>query len=405
MKLRMRSIAALAVVFFVVSTTGAEIRVVKRYVNYFDPEGKRPVVKLDDLPVPKRLNLPYARRVDPGYPNGTQAVHAYHIVEVPGTKRILRISFVGAYQGDTLPGFMDWKMWYQVSNDGGKTMSDLKPIIQQGEEYNLLHPIRPVQIGKNSFCPSTAPPMVASNGEIMVPFYFPPLDKDGKYYNPVGAYTFSDGGVMIARWNEDGSDVTWDLGQTVRLEADQSTRGVGEPALIELNKRGKFLMVIRASNHKRESTVPGYKYLCISNDYCRTWLKPRPMTYSDGQNFFSAAACSELIRSVKNGKLYWIGNIAPGPAKGNIPRYPLVIGEIDEGNSGLIRQSVVTLDDRNPKIDSPAVQFSNFTTIQNPKTGQIVVKLARIDAKRVDPKTGSYAKTRYPPCAYVIEVD
>ena len=164
-------------------------------------------------------------------------------------------------------------------------------------------------------------------------------------------------------------------------------------------------MVIRASNQKRETTVPGYKYVCLSNDYCRTWSKPRPMTYSDATPFFSPAACSELIRSVKNGKLYWIGNVTPNPPRGNSPRYPLVIGEIDESTCGLIKDSVVVIDDRNPEIDSDAVQFSNFTTVQNPETGRIIVRLKRIDPKRVDPKTGTYAGTVYPPCTYVIEVD
>ena len=202
------------------------------------PTANAPVVKLDDLPVPKTPTLACPAKVAPGYPNGAQVVHAYHTLEIPGTKRVLRIAFVGAHTVDTLPGFMDWKIWYTTSTDGGKTARKLKPIIQKGGEYNLLHPIRPVHIGKNGFCPSTAPPILASNGEIMVPFYFPSLDEKGEYYNPTGAYTFSDGGVLIGRWKEDGSDVEWDLGETVRLEADQSTRGNDEPAVIELKKNG-----------------------------------------------------------------------------------------------------------------------------------------------------------------------
>ena len=65
----------------------------------------------------------------------------------------------------------------------------------------------------------------------------------------------------------------------------------------------------------------------------------------------------------------------------------------------------MTIDDRNPVIDSPTMQLSNFVTYQNATTGQLVVELTRIDPGRVDPKTGKYDESRYPPCVYVIEVD
>ena len=46
------------------------------------------------------------------------------------------------------------------------------------------------------------------------------------------------------------------------------------------------------------------------------------------------------------------------------------------------------------------MQLSNFSTAQNAETGQVVVRLTRIDSGR-----GEYGKVAYPPCAYVIEVE
>jgi len=391
---------ALALILCQAAPAGGVVKVT-RYVNYFDPEGKREAVIPKDLPLPPRPSLPAGpATLSPGYPNDPQRVHYYHMYQEPDGRRILQIAFLGAYEVDTLPGFMDWKIWYRVSNDGGKTVSELRPVIQVGEEHDLLHPLWPTYIGKNGYCPSTAPPIRAGNGEIMAPFYFPPLDEQGEYYNPAGAYTYSDGGVLIGWWNEDGTDVTWELGDTVRLQAHQSTRGNDEPAVIELDTPGRFLMVIRASNDKRTDTVSGYKWMSISQDYCRTWSAPQPFTYSSGESFFSPAACSELVRSAVNGKLYWIGNLCGTPPKGNSPRYPLVIGQVDEATCGLIKDSVLVIDDLNPELDSPQMQLSNFSTVQNPDTGQIIVRLTRID-----PGRGTYGKVKYPPCAYVIDVE
>jgi hypothetical protein len=98
-----------------------------------------------------------------------------------------------------------------------------------------------------------------------------------------------------------------------------------------------------------------------------------------------------LIRSRKNGRLYWIGNISPENPTANYPRFPLVIGEVDETSGLLIKESLLTLSTRNPEYDSEKMQLSNFRTAEDPKTGNLLITLTRMDDIHLpatdDPKT------------------
>ena len=71
-----------------------------------------------------------------------------------------------------------------------------------------------------------------------------------------------------------------------------------------------------------------------------------------------------MIRHSHTGKLYWLGNICGTPPRGNSPRYPLVIGEIDETKAALKKTTVTTIDDRRP--DQPEnIQLSNFSLLED----------------------------------------
>jgi hypothetical protein len=317
-------------------------------------------------------------KIDVPWSSTQENLHIIHTWHQPGTDRVLRLAFSTPFQDDTGPGARTYMTWYQVSTDGGKTYDQLKQVIQQGAEYNAMHPAWPIWSGKNMYVPSVPPPSLASNGEIMVPIYLWPLGKDGKRLHD-DRFTYTDDGVLIGTWNADKTDLTWDLGETVRLDGEtQSTRGAMEPAIIELDQPGHFLMIMRASNYKKPD-MPSYKWKSESTDYCRTWSKPTPLTYSDGENFFSPSACSDIRRNSKTHKIYWIGNICPQNADGNYPRFPLVIAELDQKSLGLIKSTLRVIADRDPGKDSPYVQFSNFHVSEDAKTGDFIVTLQRLD--------------------------
>lgn len=337
--------------------------------------------------LPKTIAVPYP----PGVENLEGTTVPYREA---GTERQFRLAFTTKGQGDTRHGAMDYKMWYQVSTDGGKTYDTLRPLIQQGGQYSRMHPIEPVHITKNSYVYSIQPASRASNGEVMLPFWFWPLDELGQlaHINDK-VYTFSAVGVLIGKWTPEGNDLTWDLGQTVHLRhADQSTRGAMEPAVVELKQPGHFLMTIRASNESKPN-MPSYKWKCLSTDYCRTWSEPVPITYTDGTPFFSPSSWSDIRRHSKNGKLYWFGNISETNPKGNMPRFPLVVAEMDEESLTLIRESIHIVDTKTPeKGDTDLVQFSNFRVAEDPATGSYIITLRRLDAGRL--KKGESTRTR-----------
>lgn len=341
------------------------------------------------------------------YPPGEEKLHPHHIYREAGTDRVLRLAYTTPHLGDTRSGAQTYKMWYQVSVDGGRTFDELRPLIQRGEGFDRMHPIEPVYISKNSYVASVPPPSRGGNGEIMVPFWFWPLDESGELAHVNDkVHTFSAAGVLVGRWTGDGRDVVWDLGQTVHLDHHtQSRRGAMEPAVIELQEPGHFLMILRASNSGADD-IPSYKWKAVSRDFCRTWSDPEPFTYADGRPFFSPSACSDIRRSGVNGKLYWFGNITPENPGGNLPRYPLVVGEVDERTLGLIRETVRVLDTRDPeKGDTEQVQFSNFAVEEDSATGAFIVTLTRLDGgRRIEGAVPAWAGVDWPQERYVVEV-
>jgi|GEM_PF-1809565 len=280
-------------------------------------------------------------------------------------------------QSDTASGSPQYKTWYRTSMDSGKTFTELKQVIVKG--HSSMNPIEGVEIGRNGFNVDFTRPIVkASNGEIMVPIGLHPWDDEKEQiYLPVpNAYLFQDAGVLIGKWLPDGSDVEWSFGDWLRIDHNVSTRGLSEPTIVETLKDGRFAMVCRCSNTGRPE-LPGYAWVSFSDDYCRTWSTPKPFTYADGANFFVPTAHSTLFKSRKNGRVYWLGNLNETNPKGSHPRYPLAIGEVDMKNFGLLRDTVTLIDTRNPDVEDPLVQLSNFKILENADTGEIIVVCTR----------------------------
>ncbi len=314
-------------------------------------------------------------------------------------KRCIAISHLTRGIDDTGPGFIDYKLWTRISMDGGKTYDRERPLVQTGPDFSPMHPLKYVWIGRNSFCYAAIPPFLKmSNGQVLLPIYFAPLDENGKYYNPLGAYTFTWVAALIGTWNAQGTDLTWEVSDDVRLSGEQSSRGSNECAVIELTAPGHLLLIMRGSNLPNpRGTLPACKWKALSTDYGRTWTECTPLTYSDGEAFYSPSSCSSMIRSSRTQKVYWIGNISRTLPRGNSPRFPLVIAEVDEGALALRRETVTIIDDFEPG-DAPDMQLSNFSLLEDPATGQIIITLNRMMSPQHDAKAATGAHT------YVVEV-
>ena len=262
------------------------------------------------------------------------------------------------------------RIFYKMSWDGSISFSEPEQLIQEG--YGAENWAKDVVFGKNNAAVSFCAPIKTRKGKIVLPIQKCPIDAD--FRNPW--LIKWEAGCFIGEWK--GKNIKWEPSQMSKIDAGLSSRGLCEPAIAELNG-GLSLMVCRGSNF-RMSSVPGYKWYSLSRDGGYIWSHVSPFCYDDGGEFFSPATGSRLIRSTRNGKLYWIGNIVPENPDGNRPRYPLQIAEVNENKIGLRKDSVVVIDDRR-EDDSPLVQLSNFKVYEDRETGVFVLTMARYQEK------------------------
>lgn len=71
------------------------------------------------------------------------------------------------------------------------------------------------------------------------------------------------------------------------------------------------------------------------------------------------------------------------PAKGNSPRCPLIIAEVDEKAVALKKDTVTLIDDRQAN-DGPALQLSNFTLFEDRVTHRFEMYLIRLGENATD---------------------
>ena len=271
---------------------------------------------------------------------------------------------------DPLEGMRRWQIFYRT---GGVT----RQIIHTGDEFKAAHPLPGVFTGKNCVMLGDMPfvPLSMPDGSILVPVQTTPLGADGKLYNPTGAYTYTEVAVLHGRWR--GGELIWEMSPSIKADPARATRGMDEPTL-QILKDGRVLMILRGSND-RHPELPSHRWAAFSSDGGRNWTEPQPWTYDDGTSFFSPSACSQLLRH-SSGRLFWLGNITPGNPRGNRPRYPFVIGEVDLRTGFLLRSTVQTVDTLQPGED-PVLSLSNFHAREDRRSREVVVHMTRLFAR------------------------
>jgi hypothetical protein len=310
----------------------------------------------------------------------------------PASGRYITIRNEGVFPSDKYDADICMKslqLYYRVSENGGRTFIVDEPIIQKGNEFDAGHPLPGVWKGKNSVMLGdfSCRPVTLDDGTILVPCQISPVDADGNYCNPGNGYTYHESAVLIGKWTEN-KRLEWELSEMIRTEPKKSTRGLLEPTLTILDD-GTVLMIMRGSNEimlsrnpDKAAPVPGlggYKWYAVSKDRGRSWSEAKPWTYENDEIFYSPSACSELLRH-SNGKIYWLGNIAPNMTAGNSPRYPLVIGEVNTSTGKLIKSSCSVVDNR--RADEPEnMTLSNFCACEDRESGEIVLHMPRLGTK------------------------
>lgn len=279
-----------------------------------------------------------------------------------------------------MEGMRNWTLWYGITSDGGKTFEVEEQIIQKGEMYSPDYPVDGVYVGYNGIMigdVSCLPIKLEyqkgeNNGKILVPVQITPLNENGELYNPGGGSTYHYCAVLIGEWNQEGK-LDWEISQPVVADPAKTTRGVLEPTIIEMPD-GDILMVMRGSNggsNDPDYILDSYKWYSYSQDGGYTWTPPKPWMCDDNTIFYSPSSCSQLLRH-SNGKYYWIGNVSNSNTQGNLPRWPLVIGEVNPDDFMLIKDSVTVIDIKRPE-QSSRVTYSNFYAREDRVSKDILV--------------------------------
>jgi hypothetical protein len=277
---------------------------------------------------------------------------------------------------DPLEGMRQWNIYYRVSSDGARTFGPVEQVLHRGREFNATHPLPGIWTGKNCVMlgDQTSAPIAQRDGTIVLPVQVTALDPEGRPYNPAGGYTWTEACALLGRWR--GERLEWEMSNRLALTPRESTRGIMEPTVAELAPR-RLLMILRGSNDKNPA-LPSRKWMSMSNDGGRRWSASAPWTYDDGDPFYSPSSCSQLVAH-SSGRLFWLGNITPSNPRGNRPRYPFVIAEVDRRSGLLIRKSVRTIDDRQPG-EHEILALSNFYAREDRETRQICLHMTRLFA-------------------------
>lgn len=191
--------------------------------------------------------------------------------------------------------------------------------------------------------------------------------------------------LMIGRgqWNPETKQYDVTYAAPIIMDDRINSRGTSEPVFAELES-GRILVVYRVScvrrpdwNCRVSPYLPNCKFYTYSDDGGKTFAPPMPWHYDTREFLYSSATFSRFIRSRKNGKLYWIGNITdPAKTDGAYPRYPLQIVEVDE-EWGVAKKDTITVIDTRREGETELVQLSNFAVIDNRETGDIELYLCK----------------------------
>ena len=277
------------------------------------------------------------------------------------------------------------RIFLRTSFDGGETFAPAFQLIQKGfDEKNW---VEGVIFGENSVDIPFCAPLKTRGGKVLLPVQKVPLDSDFNhpFYIPWQA------SCLIGSWQ--GDNLVWDMGKTVNISSEISSRGLCEPTIAELSD-GTLLMVCRGSN-AGITHMSGYKWMATSNNSGWTWSEPGPFMYDTSEKFFSPATGSRLIRH-STGELYWIGNLTRENPNGNRPRYPLQIAQVNEEKRALVKDSIRIVEDKRAG-DSTFVQFSNFKVYEDRKTKEFVLTMARIQERSESDLTSPAYEYRFIP--------
>jgi len=320
--------------------------------------------------------------IDPkSYRQGEYSMELFETCRLfyPSNGKLFRIMFQRIFKGDPSIAIRSYfnkserlfwdHAFYQLSNDEGLSWGSMNLIkYEEGDCFDESNWGR-VEYLNNNIMYSGYNAVINKEDEIVYSASVSTLHTEDDINETVDGIF-----IFIAKWDQAVQKYEWRRIAKLSVSSRTSSRGLMEPWLAVLQD-GSILLEARGSSTK---LTPGRKWYSISRDGGDTWTEISDFRYSSGEQFYAPSSFAKMIRSSKNKKLYWIGNISNTLPEGNWPRRPLFIAEFDEEDIGLRKQTLTVIDDYEPQNDaSDKVQFSNFSVIENRETGQLELYLTR----------------------------
>jgi hypothetical protein len=252
--------------------------------------------------------------------------------------------------------------YYRLSRDFGRTWSPPRQFVyEEGEEFDPADPLKPAFLKRNQAYFGSN--FARHSGRLVHCLVHTSVPGDLPH-NRRGSL------CAAGAWDAEAGDYRWTCGRAVTVPEEVSAGGLDEPSLAEL-RDGRLLAVWRGTNTR---TTDGRKWFSTSEDGGMTLSPVRELAFDDGSRFYSPSSIHHLIRHSVTGRLYWIGNISEVPPRGNWPRYPLVIAEVDEDRPAIRRSTVSVIDTRAPG-QTAYVEFSNFSVLEDRESHRIELYL------------------------------
>ena len=282
-----------------------------------------------------------------------------------------------------------------VSDVDGRCISKKLVMYEDGADFDPKNPRNPEFLYKN--IGYVNPPAILECGDIVVPVGIPVsvgcrmagLDVKRVFPSTPDIHRC----VIVARgkFNENTREYDFTFSNPIILSDLRSSRGIDEPIIAELGS-SRILLVMRGANTKMEAWntriedgTPAFKWYAYSDDGGKTFTDVEPWRFDDREVIYSPAAISAFIRSTKNGRLYWIGNITPPQTYGSFPRYPLNIAEVDE-TLGVLKKDTLAVIDTRREGEPDEVQLSNFFVFEDRVTGNLEITLCKVGQFYTDKK-------------------
>ncbi len=260
------------------------------------------------------------------------------------------------------------RFYYTVSDDGGRTWSVARQIVHSGDGCDARRWLPDFDPDLHTAQFDQPHAISLSDGALVFGFTV----KTPRYVTR----------VFRGRWDEARRDMHWEAGNGITVPPEVSSSGPCEPDLLALG--GQRLLATMRTQGIPGKKVPTTRQCAVSEDGGKTWSRPEPLMYDDGTPVWVPAAISVFERDPVSGRVFWFGNIQPGPVYGQIPRYPLTMAELDTNRLCILKDTVTVIQDLppgapqagDPKKGELGRRYSNFGHYVDRATGDFVLLVA-----------------------------